>query len=127
MDGQKKLKSLIINITFNVVISQILFWVAFFLNSKESDYRILDSFFVTGFSYLLFALLRVVTSEGAFYSVNWAMKKLVDLFRRTPKYTMKYFEYVESRQNEPKGTIWPTAVVGLIYFTISIIMYLIIK
>lgn len=126
MDGQKKLKGLIINISINVVISQILFWLAFFLNPSE-EYVVLDSFFVTGFAFLLFALLRVLTSEGVFYSVNWAMKKTIDLFRKKPKYNYKFFEYVESRRNEPKGIIWPNAAVGLIYFIVSLVMYLIIR
>lgn len=124
MDGQKKLNGLLINVIVNIVISQILFWITYILN-PSSEYAVLDAFFVTGFSFLLFALLRVLTSEGVFYSVNWAMKKMVDLFRKNPKYNYKYFEYIESRRNEPKGTIWPNAIVGLIYFVVSIIMYLI--
>ena len=126
MDGQKKLKSLLVNIIVNVVLSQMLFWFVFGIN-PDRGLATLDAFFVTGFSFLLFALLRVLTSEGVFYSVNWAMKKTVDLFRKTPKYNYKFYEYVESRRNEPKGTIWPNAVVGLIYFVVSIVMYLIMK
>lgn len=122
MDGKKKLNPLVINIIVNVVISQILFWVLFILNPSE-EYATLDAFFVTGFSMLLFAGLRLMTSEGVFYSVNWGMKKMTDLFRKTPKYNYKFFEYVESRRNEPKAVLWPNAAVGLIYFVISLIMY----
>ena len=76
---------------------------------------------------LLFAGLKFASSEGVFYIFGWSFKRLSDIFRKNPKYTgMKYHDYIEMKSEEEKMILWPTLVVGLIFFVVGLIISLIV-
>jgi len=89
-------------------------------------YYALEAFWITGIFLLLQALMYWVTNEGVFYTITWSIGKIIDMFRRTPKYPMKFFEYVEMKRDKPKLDVWPTLSIGIVFFSIGLIWWLII-
>lgn len=115
---------ILIKLLINLVISLVLFSVIFFVRYKV-DHYIIDAFSLTGLLMLLFSALRFVVFEGVFNSVEWCLKKFSDMFRRVPKYGYKYRDFVAMKGEVKKPIIWPTIVVGSIYFIVGIIMIIV--
>lgn len=117
-------RKIIISLITNAAIAILLFFTIFFAR-LGIDHYVADSFSVTGILMLLFAALKFAASEGVFFIVGWSFKKIVDAFRKVPKYkNMKYHDYIEMKQEEERMILWPTLVVGAIFFIIGLIISL---
>lgn len=110
---------------FPGILTIIIWSLLFFLRMKEPYYA-LDAFWLTGIFLLLQALIYWVTNEGVFNAINWGFGKIIDLFRAVPKVPMKYFEYVEAKRDKPKLSVWPSFTIGIIFFLVGIIWWLLI-
>ncbi len=117
-------KKIIIKITLNIIVSLILFSIIFFVRF-EIDHYIIDSFTLTGLVFLLFAALKFVISEGVFNSIEWSLKKFSDFFRKIPKYNYKYHDFIALKNEKDRPLLWPTVLIGGIYFGIGLIMIMI--
>lgn len=104
----------------------IVVWAMIFFGKMGEDNYIIDSIWVSGLIVLLLALLIWTTQEGAFDSIRWGFGKMFDMFRKTPKYDMKYIEYVEMKKEKEKTKVWPSLVVGGVLFLVGVIWWLII-
>lgn len=104
----------------------IIIWALLFFLRMGEPYYALEAFWITGIFMLLQAFIYWITNEGIFYGLSWSMGKILDMFRRNPKYPMKYFEYVQMKRERPKLDIWPTFIIGIIFFLIGLIWWLLI-
>lgn len=115
----------IVSLITNLAISILLFFTIFFMR-LGIDHYVADSFSVTGILMLLFAALKFVAAEGVFNILGWGFKKIVDVFRKNPHYrNMRYHDYVEMKQAEEKMILWPTLLVGCVFFVVGLILSLI--
>lgn len=103
----------------------VLFFLLFSLRYGQ-DHYVADSFWVTGVSLILFTGLIFVANEGVFDMVVYGTKRFVDLFRKEKRVVMTYHEYVVSKQEKEKVSLWPTAAVGAIFFIIGLILSLLV-
>jgi hypothetical protein len=88
-------------------------------------FYVVDAFTITGVFLLLLALATFVSNEGVFNAVTWGFGKIFDMFRSVPKNNLKYFEYVEAKREKDKIFLWPTVIVGTVFFLVGILIYLI--
>jgi len=111
---------------FPGIIAIVVWSLLFFLRMGETYYA-LEAFWITGIFLLLQALIYWVSNEGAFYIIVWGVGKIIDMFRKTPKYPMSYFEYVEAKRENRKLDVWPTLSLGAVFFMVGLIWWLIIS
>lgn len=124
MNNNLKKRKIIVSLIVNSVIAVLLFLTIFF-SRLGVDHYVADSFSVAGILMLLFTGLKFASSEGVFYIFGWSFKRLGDIFRKNPKYVgMKYHDYIEMKSGEDKMLLWPTLVVGLVFFVVGLIISL---
>lgn len=114
-------KEVLMKLIINFIISLGLFFTIFLVRFKV-DHYVVDAFTLTGVVFLLLASLRFVIFEGVFNSVEWAIKKFSDFFRRVPKYNYKYHDFLVIKGEKNKPLLWPTFVIGSLYLGIGLIM-----
>ena len=126
MKNNLNIRRIVVSLIVNFVISILLFFTIFF-SRLGIDHYVADSFSVTGIMMLLFAGLKFASSEGVFYIFGWSFKRLSDIFRKNPKYTsMKYHDYIEMKSEEEKMLLWPTLLVGGVFFIVGLIISLLV-
>ena len=117
-------RRILVSLIVNAVIAILLFLTIFF-SRLGIDHYVADSFSVTGILMLLFTGLKFAASEGVFYILGWSFKKIADAFRREPKYrNMKYHDYIAMKNEEEKMILWPTVLVGAVFFIVGLIISL---
>ncbi len=115
----------LISLLINFGVSAFVFLTIFFSRFKI-DHYIADSFSVTGVIMLGYAAIKFIASEGMFNILGFFAYKLVNTFKRNPQTNYKYYEYVEMKNGEAKPKLWPTLIVGAVYFIIGLILSLVI-
>ena len=125
LESVKKInKRTIISLFINFIVSIIIFLSIFFARFKI-DHFVIDAFSITGVAMLLYASMKFVISAGAFNVLGFWFKKFTDFFRRTPKYNFKYYDYIEMKKENEKPLLWPTIIIGCIYFVVGMIMIIV--
>lgn len=122
---QNNKRKILVSLLINFGVSVFIFLVIFFSRFKI-DHYVADSFSITGIVVLGYCAIRFVASEGVFNVLGFWGTRFINMFKRGPKTNMKYYEYVAMKQGETKPILWPTLVVGGIYFIIGLIISLVI-
>lgn len=115
-------KKMIYPVTLSIIL-----WATLFFARKGKDHYALESVWLTGIFLLLQGMMFFVSREGVFHSIRWGFGRIVDIFRVKPKYSMQYHEYVEMRNSKTRVAVWPSFLVGAIFFLIGLIWWLIIR
>lgn len=104
----------------------VLLWGTLFFSRMKEPYYALEAFWITGIIFIMVALLLWVSNEGVFFIFSWGFGKIVDLFRSVPKNTLKYIEYIEAKKEKPRTPFLPTLAIGLAFFAVGLIWWLLI-
>jgi hypothetical protein len=96
--------------------------------NKPTPYPgIVDAFMITGAFLWMGAGIVYINQEGAFDIVIYGVKRIVRIFKKyvdddSPK---SYYEYVDTRRGQKKIILYPTILVGTVYFLVGLIIFLI--
>ena len=105
-------------------------WIAYSKNVfNQTDISMIfhiltDSFFVPAVLTMGMGALLFVSREGAFDGLTFAVTSFVDVFRKQKKnkYTT-YYDYKQSKGNRDYEFVF-MIISGLVFFVITVIMYL---
>jgi len=121
------MKKWIVPNVFAIIIFGVL---ALILSKRESLYAgsiFVDAFMITGAFLWMGAGIVYINQEGAFDIVIYGVKRIVRIFKKyvdddSPK---SYYEYVDTRRGQKKIILYPTILVGTVYFLVGLIIFLI--
>ena len=117
------LKKILISLLIHLGIGIFIFLVVFF-SRLGIDHYVADSFSVTGIVLLGYCAIKFVAGEGIFNVLGFWFHKFINMFKRGPKTNLKYYDYVAMKKEEEKPILWPTLLVGGIFFLIGLILSL---